>query len=139
MPSFISKNGIWNPARERSTYIDSDGQPQIYDGPDRAATKFIAEEGGVVGQDATQDPQVLQASRNMGFPTVEAYLAHFKPTAKQEAEVAEAQSKIVTHVNPEPKTGVDPTLGGFFDPSSNETPDSVMEQKKQRGRPRKNS
>lgn len=117
MPSFKSVNGIWEPAHERVSIKDEAGEPQIYSGPDREASKYIEEEGGVVGQDAAQDPQVLQASRNMGFKSVEEYLAHFKPTPKQAAEIKEAQSKPVTHALPKGKPEANPlgTKGGFYD------------------------
>ncbi len=127
MPSFISNNGIWGPAKERA-FDPKSGE--IYDGPDREAVKYIEEEGGVVGQDAAQDPQVLQASRNMGFNSVKEYLDHFKPSDKQVAEKKAADSKIVTHAKPIPKEGVTGgTKGGFYDPEK-EQPESVMAKKK---------
>ena len=131
MPNYISDNGSWKPAHER-TFDPKLGE--IYDGPDRAAKSFIESEGGKVGQDATKDPQLLQAARNMGFPTVEEYLNYFKPTDKQVEEKKIADEKIIDHKLQEPKPGVEPTLGGFHDDS--ETPDQVLEQKR-RGRPRK--
>lgn len=135
MPSFKSINGIWEPAHERVATVDKNGQPQIYDGPDREAKKYIEEEGGNVGQDAMKDPQLLQTSRNMGFNSVEEYIAYFKPSEQQVAMKAEADAKVVTHHQPEAKEGVTGgTPGGFNDDT--ESPLEVMEQKK-RGRPRR--
>lgn len=127
MPSFVSKNGIWEPAKERVATV-VDGQPQIYEGPDREAVKYIEEEGGVVGQDASQDPQVLQASRNMGFNSVQEYLAHFQPTPKQVEEIKIAQEKPITHAAEKSKPGVTGgTKGGFN--KDDETPLGAMEKK----------
>ncbi len=138
MPTFVSKNGIWKPARERTSYIDKDGVPQIYDGPDRAASEFEAQEGGTVGQDALKDPQLLQASRNAGFPTLEAYLEYFKPSEKELKNVEEAQASTIAHKITPPVEPVETgTLGGHFD-GDKENELSVMESKQaRRGRPRK--
>lgn len=131
MPSFKSINGLWDAAHERA-FDPKSGE--IYDGPDREALKYIKQEGGTVGQDATKDPQVLQAARNMGFQNVESYLEHFKPTEKQLQEIKAAQLKVVTHALPEQKEGVTGgTKGGFNE--DDETPTEVMT--KRSGRPRK--
>lgn len=117
MPTFISKDGDWQPGHERVSVIDKNGEPQIYDGPDREAVKYIESEGGKVGQDALQDPQLLQASRNMGFASIEAYLAHFKVTEKQLAEKKLADAQVVTHALPKGQKEANAlgTKGGFYD------------------------
>lgn len=135
MPSFNSKNGIWEPATERVATVDGNGNPQIYNGPDRAALEAIDKNGGEIGQDATKDPQLLQASRNAGFNTVEEYLKYFEPKPKEAQAIKEAQDKPITH-QPEPaKPGVDPSLGGFNDDGT--SPMEALETKKRsRGRPK---
>lgn len=117
MPSFKSIGGIWEPAHERVATTDKGGEPQIYDGPDREAEKYIAEQGGTVGQEALTDPQLLQVSRNMGFNSVEEYKKHFEPTPKQVESIKEEQSKVVTHVAPKgkPSANAQGTKGGFYD------------------------
>lgn len=126
MPSFKSINGIWEAAHERVATVDKEGNPQIYNGPDRAAQEYIEQNGGDVGQDALKDPQLLQTSRNMGFTSVDEYIKHFQPTPKQVEATKQAQSKVITHT-PEPKKpGVQPagqdggvSKGGFYDEKSN--------------------
>jgi hypothetical protein len=132
MPSYISKLGKWEAAKERA-FIPKTGE--IYDGPDRAAMEVLKENGGDMGQDALKDPQLLQASRNAGFTSIEEYISYYTPKPEEIKAIEEAQQKIVTHANPEPKPGVESgTLGGFHDET--ETPDTAMETKR-RGRPRK--
>ena len=130
MPSFVSKQGLWDAAHERVAYVDKEGQPQIYDGPDRAALEFIQKEGGTVGQDALQDPQLLQASRNAGFNTLAEYLAHFAPRPKEVEAINKAHGEVVTHKLPQskPMTNAIGTKGGFN--SDDETPLQAMEKKK---------
>jgi hypothetical protein len=133
MPSFVSKNGIWEPAQEKA-YDPKSGE--IYVGPDRAATIVEKENGGPLGQDGLIDPQNLQAARNMGFATVDEMFKAMTPTPKQVEDIAKAQVKVVDHKDQEPKQGVSgPTDGGFYDPE-HETPEEVMVSKR-RGRPRK--
>ena len=111
MPSFVSKNGIWEAAKERA-FDPKTGE--IYDGPDRAATEVLNGEGGTMGQDASKDPQLLQASRNAGFNNIDDYLKHFAPKPKEVEAIKEAQNKIVTHANTPSKLGVTGgTKGGF--------------------------
>lgn len=138
MPTFISPNGLWKAAHERVSYIDKDGVPQIYDGPDRAAMEFIAQEGGTVGQDALKDPQLLQASRNAGFPTLEAYLEYFKPTEQEVKKVEDAQKNTISHVVKPPVEPVETgTLGGHFDGESTNELQAMEAKQSRRGRPRK--
>jgi hypothetical protein len=132
MPTFISKNGMWEAAQERA-FDPKSGE--IYQGPDRAAKEVIEANGGPLGQDALRDPQLLQASRNAGFTSVEEYIKNFAPRPEQVKAIEEAQKIVVTHANPTPKEGVTGgTKGGFNDDDTE--PIQAMEQKK-RGRPRK--
>ena len=131
MPTFVSKNGVWEPANERA-FDPKTGE--IYQGPDRAAKEVIEANGGPMDQDALKDPQLLQASRNAGFTSVEEYIKYYEQKPAEKAALKEAQEKIVTHANPTPKEGVGNTVGGFNDEDS--SPLEVMEAKK-RGRPRK--
>ena len=131
MPTFISRNGVWEAAQERA-FDPKSGE--IYEGPDRAAKEVIEANGGPMGQDALKDPQLLQASRNAGFTSVEEYIKYYEQKPQEKKVLEEAQNKIVTHAAPVPKEGVGNTVGGFNDEDS--SPLEVMEAKK-RGRPRK--
>ena len=37
MPKYVSKFGEWKPAKEKVAITNSKGEPEIYEGPDRAA------------------------------------------------------------------------------------------------------
>ena len=37
MPTYISRDGLWEPAKEKVAIKDKNGEPIVYDGPDRAA------------------------------------------------------------------------------------------------------
>lgn len=132
MPSFISKNGKWEAAKERAYNPETD---QMETMPDRAAVEMLRENGDDIGQNALLDPQNLQAARNMGFNTVEEMFKVLAPSPKEVEAIKSAQEKIVTHKDEIGKPSVDRgTLGGFNDEET--SPLEAMESKK-RGRPRK--
>jgi hypothetical protein len=130
MPSFISKNGEWFPADEK-TVITVAGEPQVYAGKDRAAVEVIAKENGItpeeaieqeakIGMPAADDPQIQELARQRGM-TVEQWMEKNKPTERQIKAQAEAQGKVVTHKQVKTKKSVVETKGGFggdkdFDP-----------------------
>lgn len=123
MPSFNSKLGKWEAAQERA-FDPKTGE--IYDGPDRAALEVLKQNGGDMGQDALKDPQLLQASRNAGFNSVQEYISYYAPKPEEVKATEEAHKKIVTHASPKPKAGVSGgTKGGFYD-AEKETPDGAM-------------
>lgn len=126
MPSFVSKGGVWEPAKERA-FDPKSGE--IYDGPDREAKRYIEENGGAVGMDILDDPQLIEIAESRRM-TVQQYVEKFSPKPDQIKAKKEADEKIVTHALPTPKPGVsDGQIGGFYDPSS-ETPEEVMASKK---------
>lgn len=136
MPTFDSRGnkekgippGRWVPAHERA-FDPQTGE--MYDGPDRAAVEFLQQNGGDLGQDALKDPQLMQASRNAGFNSVQEYLDYYAPKPEELKAIEESMKKpvVTTHANPKPKRGVDtPTRGGFYD-ADKETPDSAMSKK----------
>ena len=120
MPSFISVGGEWFAAKEKTVVTPKDGaEPYIYEGPDREAAELIKQETGGqsdhIGMKVQDDPQLMQLARDRGL-TLEQYLEQHKPTPKQEEIRKEEQAKVVTHVAPPPKPGVDTgTKGGFYD------------------------
>lgn len=126
-PSFISIDGVWTAAKEKAVDIHT---AEVYEGLDREAIKFIAQEKGIsiqealdtnasIGMPASEDPEMFEVAKKHGFSTVEEYLKAKKPTAAVEAVIKKARSKVVTH-QPEPKKpGVDAgTKGGFYDSDS---------------------
>lgn len=127
MPTFISRGGIWEPAKERA-FDPKTGE--IYDGPDREAVRYIKAEGGKVGTAIEEDPQLIEIAEARR-QTVHEYIAKHAPTPAQVQAKAEADTKIVTHADPIPKEGVSPSLGGFN--ADSEAPEEALLAKK-RGR-----
>lgn len=127
MPSFVSIDGVWTAAKEKAVDIRTG---EIYEGPDREAIKFIAQEKGItveeavkenasIGMPSSEDPEMFEVAKKHGFNSVEDYLKAKKPTIAQEAIIKKARSKVVTHQPDKPKPGVDQgTKGGFFDEKS---------------------
>jgi len=109
MPSWISPNGIWKPAKER-VYDEKKGE--MYEGPDRAALEVLAERNiEHLGIEVKDDPQVFELARQRGL-TVEQYLEMHKPMGKQQKEKELAQGKIVDHKDQPKKQGVRTRGGG---------------------------
>jgi len=127
MPSFVSIDGVWVAAKEKAVNRDT---AEIYEGPDREAIKFIAQERGIsiqeaidtnasIGMLASEDPEMLEIAKKHGFNNVDDYMKAKKPAPKVEAEIKANRQKVVTHQNPTPKPGVDTgTKGGFHDEKS---------------------
>lgn len=109
MPSWISRMGIWGPAKER-VYIPK--KDEIYEGPDRAALDVLKEENvEYLGMEVKNDPQIMELARQRN-QTVEQYLEMNKPLPKQVVEIEQAQSKVVNHEPGPKKRGVSPRGGG---------------------------
>ena len=90
MPTYVSRDGVWYPAKEvvgltnitnETKIVDgkevSPGEPYIYKGPDRASEHELALAHGVdedgkpkvttFGMDFRQDPDLINRARQMGF------------------------------------------------------------------------
>lgn len=73
MPSYISKDGIWEPRNEKVALVDKNGEPYIYEGKDRAALEYMAEQGvDSLGIDFRKDPEVIMHARQLNM-TVEEF------------------------------------------------------------------
>lgn len=121
MPSFISKNGIWEPAQEKA-FDPKTGD--MYIGPDREAKKYIEENGGMVGMKSSEDPQIIEIAENRRM-TVEQWMEKNAPKIEQVEAKKIADEQVVTHTPGPKKRGVKPSKGGFYDPST-ETPEEKM-------------
>jgi hypothetical protein len=127
MPSFVSVDGKHYAAKEKAVDIRTG---EIYEGPDREAVKFIAQELGVsiqdvingnlyIGMDAADDPEMTEVAKKHGFNNVAEYMKAKRPSAKELEQIKVNQSKVVTHQPERLKAGVDTgTKGGFFDEKS---------------------
>ncbi len=95
MSKFVSVLGKWIPAMETAnmvntfgktiesefiigqdgTHVVKEGEKFIYKGPNREAVKMLKEMGEEhLGRDFREDPEFLQAVRNLGFNDKEQYL-----------------------------------------------------------------
>lgn len=130
MPSWISRMGIWKPAKEK-VYISADPEKgieegYIYNGPDRAATAVLAEaKVDHLGIDCRYDPEVIMRARNLNM-TVEEFLKLNEPPTPETVAAAKAAETAVQEHKPEKgKKGVShkidglPMEGGFGDAPAN--------------------
>ena len=169
MPEFVSIGGKCFPKHERIGLVNlSDeviinefsnegkpiqpGDPFIYDGPDRAALEAIIEEYGEdakhIGEDFKSNPEFIQQTRNMGYNTVEDYLAAIGYDKKKETEKSEQFIKQETAHTPEVPheesfiagAGIDESGAADNDVCGGFGPERLRpasEVKKPRGRPKK--
>ena len=77
MPSYVSKDGVWYPAKEHVVLPHLTGTPnEVYDGPDRAAEFELAQTFGIdedgkpkettFGMDFRTDPELINRARQLG-------------------------------------------------------------------------
>jgi len=129
MPRFISKEGVWYPAKERIALknlsgkvkkVDGEevrpGEEYIYKGPDRAALfELFKAKVETFGQDFRKDPDFLQAVRNQNFKDVDSYLEFIGyDKEKIEKEFQEKASQVHKDELPKRVKAIE-TLGGGVD------------------------
>lgn len=142
MPTFYSDRGIWHAAKERvggliyqgtksipksklpsTIKIAGDtlnpGDPLIYDGADREALKLLNKEGynlkgeQVMGKDFRNDPDFLQAVRNMQFNNLDEYLKSIGyDDEEQDKQVSERAIKTKSHEVPKRVREITELAGG---------------------------
>lgn len=134
MPTFISKDGVWHPAKEKIGLTNLSGKtktieingkkvkikpgdPYIYEGPDRAALFTLYQEKvETLGTNFRQDPEFINRVRQLGF-TMEDYLkAVGYDEEKVEAEFVK-KAKVVTKHEIGTQVKAIETLGGGGDTS----------------------
>lgn len=101
MPSFISKDGVWTPKTEKVALKNKDGEPMIYEGPDRAATDMLKESGeDHLGMHFTQDPDIINRAHERK-QTIEEFTQQHKYTKEvREKQFKENAEKKVLHELP---------------------------------------
>jgi hypothetical protein len=120
MASFVSKDGVWYPGRERvslknisdkvltnpssetSKFHGEEVQPGddfIYEGPDRAAMfHLFKEKVETLGQDFRQNPDMIYMARQFGYKDVSAYAkAVGYDSEKMQAEFDSKASVVTKH------------------------------------------
>ncbi len=120
MPSYNSKGGAWEPAKEKAVNLRTG---EVYEGPDREAVAEIKKAGGRMGMKADQDPENIMRARQLGISVQEYLNLNAPPTEEQQKAQKEAENKVVDHKPSGEKKrmvrnvsgGVD-VHGGFGDP-----------------------
>lgn len=127
MPSWISKGGIWSPAKER---VYDEKKDEIYEGPDRAASEILTDENVEhLGIKSSDDPQIIEIAQRMGL-SVEEYQKRFAPSQKQMDDQKKNQENVIDHKAPAKKKGVKPRgggvtiSGGFGEPNEKSSSDN---------------
>ena len=130
MPTFISKDGVWHPAKEKVGLVNLSGKtktvngikikpgdPYIYEGPDRASLfRLYEEKTETLGMNFKQDPEFINRVRQLGF-TMEDYLQSVGyDEAKVEAEFKKKAAVVTKHEIGQQVKAIE-TLGGGVDTS----------------------
>lgn len=120
MPTFISREGKWVPAKERVVDPKAAEGHEVYEGPDRAAMWDLKSQGvEFLGNDFRLDPEVIVRARQMGFKDIKEYLTAYGYDEKKAAAEFERKAAIVNkHENPTPKVATR-FVGGGFDATGN--------------------
>ncbi len=121
MPSYVSNDGKWKPAHEK-TYVDyaqskikgNRGKKSFFhDGPDRAAAEELKEAGvEEFGQDVRTNADNIMRARQLGMSIDEFLKLNDPPTEAQKKAEEAKKNLVVDHAEPTPKRGVQPTGGG---------------------------
>lgn len=129
MPRYVSREGVWYPAKEKIGLTNLSGktktvdgkkvepkEPYIYEGPDRASLfELFQAKVETFGQNFRNNPEFLQAVRNQGFQSVDDYLKSIGYDEKKVQEEFEKKASIV-HKDELPKrVKMVETLGGGVD------------------------
>jgi len=106
MPSWISKGGKWYPREEYAVDPKKPKGQEVYEGPDREATKILKESGVEhLGQDYHMNPDLIRQARELGYKDVDTYLKEmfgYEPE-KAAKKAAKAQKDVVDHKPKAPK------------------------------------
>jgi hypothetical protein len=134
VPTYISKGGIWHPAKERVGLKNfsektiknpstdeklkeeeiKPGEDYIYSGPDRAALFELWQvKAETLGTDFRQNPEFLQAVRNMGYSSYKKYLKDIGfDEKKMEEDFKKKAESISSHELPKRVKALDTLAGG---------------------------
>ena len=111
MPTFISDEGVWVPAKEkvaleRINPETGETEPFIYEGDDRAALEMLKEldllEQGYMGTHFSENMELFELARSKGYNSVEEYVEKLGYNSEKAKElVAKYKSQHNTHKLPE--------------------------------------
>src|SRR3990167_2850487 len=129
-PTFVSKDGIWHPAKEKIGLVNRSGKTKtidgkrikpgdhyIYEGADRAAL-FVLYQDKVetLGIDFKKDPEFINRVRQLGY-TIEEYLKAVGYDEEQVKKDFEEKASVVNKHELAEKVKAVETLGGGTDTS----------------------
>lgn len=107
MPSYVSKNGVWEPAIEKVSLVHPKGHPQegepyIYEGKDRAALEAI-QAGEITSQPFWKDTEFINRVRQLHNMSMKEYMdANGFDEKTSNAEFEKKLAKVNLH-KPEPR------------------------------------
>ena len=118
MPNWLSRDGVWYPVKEKVGLKKKDGEPYIYEGPDRAALFVLFQEKTeTLGMDFRHDPDLLARVRALGYKDIDEYaLAVGYDPQKVEEDFQKHASAVNKHELPEKVKAVE-MMGGGVDTS----------------------
>lgn len=100
MPSYISKDGKWSPAKEKVAIKNAKGEPEVYEGPDRAALEEI-KAGNVESRPFWEDTEWVNRVRQLHNMSMEEYMKSVGFDKKTSNEDFEKKMKEVNlHKDP---------------------------------------
>jgi len=109
MPSYISKGGEWVPAKEKAVNIRTG---DVYEGPDREASKEIQDAGGRMGMKSNEDPENIMRARQLGISVDELLALNAPPKSEVDKANQAKEDMVVTHQLPPKKQQVRTVSGG---------------------------
>jgi len=109
MPSYISKGGEWVPAKEKAVNIRTG---DVYEGPDREASKEIKDAGGRMGMKSNEDPENIMRARQLGISVDELLSLNAPPKSEVDKANQAKEDMVVTHQLPPKKQQVRTVSGG---------------------------
>lgn len=114
MPQWISKDGEWFPKNEKVALVRPDGEPFVYEGPDREALKYLRDNNvDKLGTHFMEDSDTIAFVRQKyGLEIKEYAKSKGWSPEKTEAKFKEESSKVNFHTNPKPNQPIKPKSGG---------------------------
>lgn len=100
MPSYVSHNGVWEPALEKVALVKKDGEPFVYEGKDRAALEAI-KNGDVTSQPFWKDTEFINRVRQVHNMSMKEYMDANGFDEKTSKEEFEKKLSIVNYHKPE--------------------------------------
>lgn len=119
MPSYVSVMGEWKAGKEYAVDPKAEKGKEVYEGPDREATKEIQNAGGKMGNNFRLDPDFVMRVKQLGFANVEEYLKFVGYNEKSEQEKFDKLLGLVNDHAEGPRKNAVQDLGGGLDTSGN--------------------